>query len=795
MQANRYINDIQHDGEFAIAIAASMTSKSWKNGTLRWTELIARLADPLVTGETRAEFNRLSREDQLTLKDKAGGYVGGPVNGNRRTRTSVPFRQLLCLDADFAGDHFLTNLVATTDFACAIHTTRKHSTDAPKYRVLVPLDRPVLFEEYQAVARRLAEQMGMAQFDHTCFQFERLMFWPTLSTDDRPGYQLEVIDEPWLCVDDVLATYRKFGGDHTHVSLWPMSDAETRAINLEVRKAGNPLEKKGIVGVFCRTWSIEEGLQEFLSDVYENVGEGRWTFLEGTSAAGVWQIPGEEYIKSFHGTDPVGVFGRPACLWDAVRIHKFGELEGELEGDEDPSKLPSHKRMTEWAMSLEAIRTEMLKDEFDVIEDDAPEKPWTSRLTILENGNVEPTIDNVKLVMMAHEHLKGRIRDNFFTGDVDIVGDLPWGSTGTWTDNDTNYVKAFLEKHPYRIKKRDVVDAALALASKEQGFHPVQDYINSLHWDGVPRVEDCLVRYFGAEDTPYTRVVTRKFFVGGVARVMEPGIKWDNVLVLTGAQGSGKSTFAYRISKGWYTDSLTSMQGKEGMEAVQGKWVVELGELSAMKKADLEHAKAFVTSQFDKFRPAYGRRNVTFPRQCVFIGTTNETEFLKDLTGNRRWWPVAVRPRKATECMFDHLTPAVVDQMWAEAHQLWALGEELYLTPEEDASAKVVQERHVELPPMSALIERWLEEKVPPDWHSWNEEQRNLWQGENATVRLDRVSAVEAWHHALGERDRPQRNELAEVKAVLRRQKGWREGQGLLHTPWGRQRYLEREEG
>lgn len=788
-------HSIQHDGEFAVSLASSMTSKHWKNGMMRWTEMIEKLSDPLVTGETRAEYNRLPREEQLKLKDRNGGYVGGPVNGNRRTRQAVPFRQLLCLDADFAGEHFLRNLKATVDHACIIHTTRKHTAGAPKYRILIPLDRPVTFEEYQAVARRLAEQMGMRYFDHTCFQFERLMFWPTVSTDDRPHYKLEVIDEPWLSVDDVLATYRKFGGDYTNVNLWPMSDAETKAIDLEVRKAGDPREKKGLIGAFCRAYDIVEGLTEFLSEVYSPCGEGRWTYINGTSAAGVWQIPGEEYIKSFHGTDPVGAFNRPACLWDAVRIHKFGELDGELEGNEDPSKLASHKRMAEWVLKLDRVRTELLKDEFEVIEEPgAPEKPWTSKLTFLDNGNVEPTIDNARTILLHHDRLKGRIRANRFTADTDIQGELPWQHGAIWTDTDTNYVKAILEKHPFRIKKRDVVDAAIDMVANEQGFHPVQDYLNGLKWDGKKRVETCLARYFGAEDTPYLRTVTRKFFVGAIARVMEPGVKWDNVLVLTGAQGAGKSTFAQRISRGWYSDSLTTMQGKEGMESVQGKWIVELAELSALKKADLEHTKAFVASQCDKFRPAYGRRNVSFPRQCVFIGTTNEAEFLKDLTGNRRWWPVAVRPSRAKEDIFTHLTPEEVDQLWAESLQLWALGEDLFLTKEEEAHAKAVQDSHVELPPMLPIIEQWLDTPTHEEWHRWSAEQRALWDGQGGTVSLTRVSAMEVWYHALGERNRPQRHELADIKLMLRRMPGWTEGPGLLHTPWGRQRYFQREE-
>lgn len=780
-----------YDGEFALALASSMTSKHWKNGTITWSELLQRLQEPTVTGETRAEYNRLSREEQLKLKDRAGGYVGGPVNGQRRTRQAVPFRQLLCLDADFAGKHFMENALAVMEHAVAVHTTRKHTAAEPKYRILIPLDRPVNFEEYQAIARRLAQQLGMAHFDHTCFQFERLMFWPTVSKDDRAHYILETLDAPWLSADAVLDTYRQFGGDHRNVSLWPMHDREMKALDLEVRKAGKPEDKPGVIGAFCRAWDIESGIAEFLSDVYTPAGEGRWTYAQGSSAAGVWQIPGEEYIKSFHGTDPVGNAGKPVCLWDAVRIHKFGDLDGDLEGNENPSQLLSHARMLEWVVTLDPVRNELLADDFDVIEEEVAPADWRRKLTIDDKGNVMALTSNVVTILEGHETYRGRLRRNEFTGDLDILGDLPWRHGAIWTDTDTSYIKSRLEVAPWRLKKRDIIEMGIDQVANNGAYHPVRDYLNGLHWDGKKRLETLLVDYFGVEDTRYTRVTTRKFFVGAVARVMEPGVKWDNVLVLVGAQGVGKSTFARKISKGWYTDSMTSMQGKEGMEAVQGKWIIELGEMSAMKKAEIEHVKAFVTSQTDKFRPAYGRRTVSLPRQCVFLGTTNEPEFLKDMTGNRRWWPASTHPSRATRCIFNDLTAEEVDQVWAEAHQLYCLGEELFLTAEEAELAKVAQDYHTELPPAYSIVEQWLEQKVPEGWAHWSETQRTLWDGEGTELR-QKVSATEIWYEALKGRNHPARHEVAEIKAIMRKMGTWKDGKGLIPTPYGRQRFFER---
>ncbi len=190
----------------------------------------------------------------------------------------------------------------------------------------------------------------------------------------------------------------------------------------------------------------------------------------------------------------------------------------------------------------------------------------------------------------------------------------------------------------YGITNAKKITDAFLLTADSNRFHPVRNYLNSLKWDGQKRLETLFIDYLGAEDTAYVRAVTRKVLTGAVARVYEPGIKFDYALVLVGPQGIGKSEIISRLGCGFSSDTLTTLQGKEAYEQIQSFWLIELGELSALKKAEVETIKLFISKKEDAFRQAYARYTGRYPRQCIFIGTTNNDEFLKDQTGNRRFY-------------------------------------------------------------------------------------------------------------------------------------------------------------
>lgn len=332
-------------------------------------------------------------------------------------------------------------------------------------------------------------------------------------------------------------------------------------------------------------------------------------------------------------------------------------------------------------------------------------------------------------------------------------------------------------------------------AAKDHSIHPIKDYLEILSWDGVPRLDTLLVDYLGAEDTPYIRAVTRKTFTAAVARIFNPGCKFDFVLVLAGPQGRGKSTLVAKMSKGWYTDSLSGIGTKEAFEGIQGYWLVELGELAAMRKLEIETIKNFISKQVDSYRAAYGRRVEDHPRQCIFIGTTNSTSFLRDDTGNRRFWPVRLGDRPPAKTVWYDLTAPVIDQLWAEAAALYNSGETLFLPPELDAQAQEQQARFTEDDPRRGLVEDFLAVQLPADWKTRSKGERQSWFMESASIRTvgehlrEYISAVEVWSECFGNNpSRFPRQDRGEVNTILRQLPGWEEETGRQRCgPYGLQ--------
>jgi len=212
-------------------------------------------------------------------------------------------------------------------------------------------------------------------------------------------------------------------------------------------------------------------------------------------------------------------------------------------------------------------------------------------------------------------------------------------------------------------------------------FNEVQDYLRAIEWDGIKRLDTLFVDYLGALDISYTRTITRKALVAAVSRAMVPGTKFDNMVIIGGPQGIGKSTVLRILGKDWFSDSLQTFEGKEASEMIQGVWINELGELSGMSKSETNAVKQFLSRTEDIFREPFGKRTGRYPRRCVFFGTTNDKEYLKDLTGNRRFWPIDVGIQNPIKNVWNQL-PDELDQIWAEAYTYWQMGEPLYLSGE-----------------------------------------------------------------------------------------------------------------
>ena len=330
----------------------------------------------------------------------------------------------------------------------------------------------------------------------------------------------------------------------------------------------------------------------------------------------------------------------------------------------------------------------------------------------------------------------------------------------------------------------------------------MQDYIDKLVWDGTPRLDTVFIDYLGAEDCEYNRAVCRKSFTAAIARAMEPGCKYDNMLILCGRQGIGKSTLLDKMSRGWFNDSIRTFEGKEASELLQGVWLVEVAELDAFRRTDVARIKQFLSLRADRYRAAYGRNVKETPRCCAFFGTCNVMDFLQDMTGNRRFWPVDVgvniengeehthRPN-----VWQDLTDDVIAQIWAEAKARWLTGEQLYLSGEVEKVAQEKQELHREASPKEGMIADFISREIPTDWQKWTLDRRRDWwaqatHGDVETEKRDRITAIEIWCELFGKNQADLKPlDAREINAILAKMRGVeRSNSSLRCGPYGVQR-------
>lgn len=773
---------IKHDGAVTIAVGKSRKETAWKNKEQFWSELVNRLSRTNRTGETFAEYRKLPKPQQDQIKD-VGGFVGGTLKGGRRKTEAVSWRQLVTLDGDFIRGDFWGAVEMFFDFACALYSTHSHHPDKPRLRLVIPLSRPVTPDEYQAVSRRIAADFGMDMFDDTTYQPHRLMYWPSTSTDGEFVFKAQ--DAPWLDPDRVLARY----ADWRDPSFWPESSRAGTERKRLADKQGDPLSKSGIVGAFCRTYSITQALEHFLGDVYEPCGDGRYTFLGGSTSGGLILYDGDTFAFSHHGTDPIS--GKLVNAFDLVRLHKFGLRDDEAIDGTPTVRLPSYLAMQELAVADDVVRQTLgeerlasAAEEFGELPEDEMDHKWLQKLKVhSKTGAILPTAPNMIIILHNDPRLKDKIALNEFSYRPVVRGDLPWRKMATsenWRDSDDSCLRNYLEK-VYQITGPGKVNDALLEVMARNRFHPIREYLLALIWDEFPRIDRMLIDYLGADDTPYVRMVTRKMLVAAVARVFVPGIKFDHVLVMVGPQGIGKSYIIKLLGQQWHSDSIVTVSGKEAYEQLQGAWLIEMAELSATRKAEAEAVKHFISKQEDSYRVAYGRQISVFPRQCVFIGTTNDVTFLKDKTGNRRFWPVGVGGDKI-KSLFVDMTPDEINQIWAEAVSVWQEGESLYLGPDMEAEALRMQDRHTEESEKAGLIIEYLDRRLPEDWEQKDTGQRrdfihgsDFGGAPEGLVERTRVCALEIWVELFnGDPKQLNSAQAREINDILRRIPGWR---------------------
>ncbi|TLG71390.1 virulence-associated E family protein [Culicoidibacter larvae] len=772
--------------EITIAEGKNRKSTKWKNKTITWPELVEKLADVIRTKETAAEYKKMSKTQQAEAKD-VGGFVGGHLKNGRRLESNVVSRSLVTLDADFAPNDFIDTLELFHDFECVIYSTHSHTAKKARLRLVAPLNRDVDADEYQAIARKLAEKIGMDWFDDTTYQASRLMYYPSVSRDAE--FIHHHIDGTVIDADAVLGEYK----DWRDTSEWPESSRSEGIRKRHADKQGDPLEKDGIIGAFCRTYDIDAAIETFLPDVYIACDVlGRYTYVNGSSAAGL-VIYDDKFAYSNHGTDPVG--GKLCNAFDLVRIHLFGDQDEDSKPDTPVNRLPSFKAMRQFAsndvevkLTIGRERLASAASEFDVVDDqeEDTDDSWLKELkTDNYTGEYVECIENFKLIITQDPNLKHGIvgMDTFKNNLVKRPDKLPWSTTGQyWSDTDDAGLRWYIER-VYEMQSRQKIQDATDIVFAERQFHPVKEYLDTLVWDGTERASSIFIDYLGAADDEYTKTVSMMMLVAAVARIYRPGTKFDTMAVLVGTQGLGKSHLIAKLSKGWYTDTITTVSGKEAYESLDGAWLIEMAELTATRKAEVEAVKHFISKQEDTYRRAFARRVTTNKRQCVFFGTTNDMEFLRDRTGNRRFLPIVVSSEGGAKSVFDDLDDATIDQVWAEAIAAYKAGFPLYLSGDVADAAVERQQEHMEHDPRIGLIKDYLEKPLPDNWDDMNLGlRRDYISGHEDSItgklvgvkKRMRVCAMEIWCELFERELRDFDNLKArDINSILNNIEGW----------------------
>ncbi|QHI72882.1 virulence-associated E family protein [Aminipila terrae] len=772
---------MNYDRQIKISSAGNRKSVSWPQQTLWWSEFVDKLKIPVRGTEKLEAYLALPKSKQDELKD-VGGFVGGQVQGQRKA-ANITGRDLITLDLDNIPSEATNDVICRIEsLGCgyAIYSTRKHEPVRPRLRILLPIDRTVTVDEYEPIARKIAGIIGIELCDPSTFQASRLMYWPSCCADSK--YLFTCSDKPMLSADGVLSMY----GDWHNMSEWPQVPGTLQSTQRLLQKQGDPTEKNGVVGAFCKIYDVYKVIDELIPGTYEpcDIGE-RFTFTGGSTTGGAVIYENGKFIYSHHATDPAG--GRLCNAFDLVRLHKFGELDEEAKPDTPTNKLPSYTAMCQFAVSdinvtalLNAERYDNAVESFGQIPKET--ENWIKLLSVApQSGNPDKTIDNIIIILENDPLLKEKLAFDEFANRGLVLGNLPWDKREErrqWTDVDDAGLRHYIEK-VYRITGKEKLLDATALVAHKNTINDVKDYLNKLEWDGVKRLDTLLSDYLGAEDNKYTRAVIRKSLAAAVARVIVPGIKYDYMPIFSGPQGLGKSTFLRLLGKRWYSDSLQTFEGKEASEMVQGTWINEIGELNGLTKSETNSVKQFLSKTVDIYREAYGRRTSSFPRRCVFFGTTNDSEFLRDKTGNRRFWPVDVGINEPTKSVFSQLEDEV-EQIWAEAFTVWRLGEPLYMSGEVEQEAMKQQEEHRECNSKEGLIIEFLERQIPPDWDRRNISERRLyWSGEfnrtgGETMPRDKICAVEIWCECFnGEAKFMKKSDTREINEILSTIPGW----------------------
>ena len=693
------------------------------------------------TPETLAQYAAMTKEQAGDAKD-VGGFVGGTFRDNHRGSDYLEKRTMITLDLDkgqYSPAELLTKVSETLGGVAVVgYTSHSHTSTQTRIRIVVPLKKPVTPERYTALAGEVIERCGISDFADDCStRPAQLFYWPSAPAD-APIWAAHVMGPLFEDKGSISPVVTPQNGQIQY----PEAPKTVKSVG---GRLSDPRDKPGIIGAFCRAWHpISTAIETYLAGVYEKAGRDRYRYIGSNSEAGLIIKDGGLYAYSNHTNSDPAADGHCHNAYDLCRIHLCG-------GDDALAQ--------DFALKDQKVVRQLfpvLKDEDDTTPDKADDTPspmqkkehgavladdetWVSMLELKKDGSPKNTPTNARIILENDPKLKGAIHFNLHSDDLTAMPSLPWFKKthhdakegAAWSDPDTAALALYFSDN-YRFIGEKSIDIAVEMVSRDFLFHPIRNYLRSLQWDGTPRLERMVIDYLGAEDNPCTRQMTELMMVGAVARVFNPGVKFDYMTIFQGEQGTFKSTLCRVLFSPWYLDEFNFNGNKDELERIRGIWGIEVGELAGMRKAEIQNVKGTVSRQEDIYRSSYGRRAQRHPRQCIFIGTTNETHFLKD-DKNRRFCliPIVKKLRK-----FGEYGPEALerdkDQLWAEAMHLYKTrweGKPLILS-RENAEEQERRNQGVnmnKLDPVRADLEDYLNRPLPPDWNTWDKTSRRTY--------------------------------------------------------------------
>lgn len=757
--------------KYNVATAPSRTSKHWKNETLTWDDLVNWVKDPVLS-ETKETGNYiLATLDRTTTVHKKGG---APCTNIHRDNKSVRQRSpILAMDVDHPQEGFEAALELQLQGVRHIwHTTYSSTPDEPRYRLLVAVDRPMAPVEYSEATEALAARIDRASFDDGTFEPARFMFRPGIP--DLHSYDYHIEDGRELSVDTLLDEYAALVLDGSLV--------RTPKVHKNKR---DPFSLPDPAGAFNRAYEDLDLLIEEYELPYDKESDDRYRLAGASSEAGFGPIKDAAGLfYSNHAGDPA--YGQACSAFDLVRLHRFKDLDDAAAPNTPVNRLPSHAAMCELASEDRRVTEEIfnaITEDFDG-DDEEDEPDWRAGLRISpRTGNMINNINNW-LLIRDNDPLFRRVRLNDMTKSPEwIEGSLPWGRQveGKHRDiEETEFTEVLHHvQKVYKIQdgatKQHVTDLLLTAASRRR-YHPIRDYLNQLRWDGTPRLETCLP---GVKPNNYTRWVARKCLIAAVARVFQPGVKWDHSLVLHGGEGLGKSMWIHAMARGHDGKLPTKIDSTDAVRMVHRNWIVVGDEGHALRKSDFEFVKEFLTRTKDEWRNPYDRLIQQYPRMSVIWFTTNDGTFLRNEAGNRRFLVVHC----ADKADWSTFEPEYVDQIWAEAMDLYMSGiEQLWLTQEEEDIAASIRAQYTEEDLVRGYVSEYVSRLVPEDWSDMVRHQRVSWMTNRAdgfeeppgTVPMQRVCAAEILEITKGKNSvHVDRLETNRVTNALKQMEDW----------------------